>query len=85
MLNDPLDEPVELASLFSGSELDEVNKSLLAMAALRPSVRAALASEGLVASVIANLLRRSRFTSDLEVMTREGQVRSAMSTGGNGA
>lgn len=58
----------------SGTELDEVNKSLLAMAILRPAVRAALAEDGLVAAVIASLLRRSRVGSDLELMTQEGQV-----------
>lgn len=58
----------------SGSELDEVQKALLALGILRPPVRTALESSNLVAATIANLLRRSRLASDAELLTQEGQV-----------
>lgn len=53
----------------SGSDLPEVERTFIAMAALRPDVKARLMEEGYLLPVVQMLMRRSRVNSDAEYFT----------------
>jgi hypothetical protein len=53
----------------SGSELDEVERTFVVWASLRPDVKSRLRERGLLAPVTAMLLRRNRVASDAEYLT----------------